>query len=186
MMLNEEGRRDGYRAAAKRNFYYNLYKNFNVVDHFSVNGDMYSKQGASYPEDVIVIDGKGKSKRELPAADLPQEINSYEELKEKLNERSMVSREAGSTARTNGSESEAGNARPEPVVRRTSRQGNVPSVKGEESTGSSRRGLSENGVGERIRPESTGAGISAGQSESNNESERGSNRGPVSSEGRGE
>ena len=66
----EDARREGYRQKAKREFYYNLYKDYNVVDHFSVAGDMYSKQGASYPVDVIVIDGKGQSQRALPAAEL--------------------------------------------------------------------------------------------------------------------
>ena len=32
---------------------------YNVVDHFSVAGKLYSKQGASWPVDIIVIDGKG-------------------------------------------------------------------------------------------------------------------------------
>ena len=86
----DEARREDYRGKSKRTFYFNLYDKYNVVDHFSINGDMYSKQGASYPVDVIVIQGRGKSARDLPAADLPKVINSYDELKEKLNEAGRV------------------------------------------------------------------------------------------------
>jgi len=84
---HKEGRTDAYRGAAKRAFYYNLYNQYNVVDHFTVAGDLYAKQGASYPVDVIVIEGRGESERSLPAADLPKIYNSWDELKEKLNDR---------------------------------------------------------------------------------------------------
>ena len=87
---SEDSRRDGYRSKSKRAFYQNLYNKYNVVDHFTVSGDMYKKQGAAYPVDIIVIDSKGQSSRKLPAADLPKVINSYEELKEKLNEPSRM------------------------------------------------------------------------------------------------
>lgn len=90
MAESEEGRREDYRAKSKRSFYYKLYQDYNVVDHFTIDGDMYSKQGASFPVDVIVIQGRGKSSRELPASDLPHVIKTYEELKEKLNAKDSV------------------------------------------------------------------------------------------------
>ena len=179
----EDARREGYRQKAKREFYYNLYKDYNVVDHFSVAGNMYSKQGASYPVDVIVIDGKGQSQRALPAAELPQQITSYEELKEKLNEPSVVSRENVSPTRTNVSERTAGEPKPEPVGERPSGQGREAGAEGERPTEGGRRGVSENGVGKRGQPEPAGAGVSAGQPGLANEPERGINRGPVPSEG---
>jgi hypothetical protein len=86
----EEARKEGYRSAQKRTFYFNLYRDYNVVDHFTVDGDLYKKQGAAYPVDVIVIDGKGQSERSLPAAELPQVYSSYEQLKEKLDEASRM------------------------------------------------------------------------------------------------
>jgi hypothetical protein len=99
----EDSRRDGYRSKSKRAFYQNLYSKYNVVDHFTVAGDMYKKQGAAYPVDIIVIDGKGQSQRKLPAADLPKVISSYEQLKEKLNEPSrMESRPATVTRPDSG------------------------------------------------------------------------------------
>ena len=45
-------------------------------------GNLYARQGTSYPVDVIVIEGRGKSSRRLPAAELPQVYSSYEALKE--------------------------------------------------------------------------------------------------------
>jgi len=179
----EDARREGYRQAQKRNFYFNLYKDYNVVDHFSVAGDMYSKQGASYPVDVIVIDGKGQSQRALPAAELPQQITSYEELKEKLNEPSVVSRENVSPTRTNVSERTAGEPKPEPVGERPSGQGREAGAEGERPTEGGRRGVSENEPSKRGQPEPAGAGVSAGQPRLANEPERGINRGPVPSEG---
>jgi hypothetical protein len=91
MGKTDDARRDGYRSSAsKRGFYYNLYKKYNVVDHFTVSGDLYKKQGAAYPVDVIVISGKEESARKLPAADLPKVYSSYEQLKEKLDEASRM------------------------------------------------------------------------------------------------
>ena len=83
---SEDQIRDGYRGKGKREFYYKLYNEYKVTDHFTLDGGLYSRQGAGYPVDVIVIDGRGKSSRDLPAANLPQRIMSYDQLKEKLNE----------------------------------------------------------------------------------------------------
>ena len=112
----EEGRREGYRGKAKREFYYKLYNEYNVVDHFTAGGNMYAKQGTTYPVDVIVIEGRGKSQRNLPAADLPELITSYEQLKEKLNDR-MVSRGDRGTGRADIGEGGEGRVEPEGVDR---------------------------------------------------------------------
>lgn len=105
----EEGRRDDYRGKSKRTFAFNLYGKYNVVDHFTIDGSLYSKQGASYPVDVIVIEGRGKSQRDLPAADLPKIITSYDELKEKLNgTRTLVPEGDVRTDRTDGSQDSTG------------------------------------------------------------------------------
>jgi hypothetical protein len=80
----QKDRRDGYNGKAKREFFLTLFKNYNVVDHFTVAGDLYKKQGAGWPVDVIVIDGRGKSERPLPAVQAPPVLSSWEELKGKL------------------------------------------------------------------------------------------------------
>jgi len=84
MAKTEEARSEGYNQASKRKFYANLYDNYNVVDHFTIDGQMYAKQGAAWPVDVIVIDGRGKSARKYPAAQVPPVVRSYDELGTKL------------------------------------------------------------------------------------------------------
>jgi hypothetical protein len=74
-----------YNGKAKREFYKVLYDNYNVVDHFTADGKLYSKQGASWPVDVITIRGKGKSSLPLPAVSPPQILTSWEQIGEKLN-----------------------------------------------------------------------------------------------------
>ena len=178
----EEGRREGYRANAKRNFYYELYNLYNVVDHFTVGGNLYGKQGTTYPVDVIVIDGLGKSKRDLPASDLPQVFTSYEQLKEKLNDRMVPRGDVGTTGANVGVSTEGG-AKPGAVGERTERQGNEPSTEGGKPSGVSERGVSEagpTGGGER-KPSGERAG--EGQPRPTNVPERGANERPVPGEG---
>lgn len=59
-------RPDGYFAEAKRKFYWRLYEYFNVTDHFTLSGKEYERQGAGWPIDVIVIEGRGRSQLEPP------------------------------------------------------------------------------------------------------------------------
>ncbi len=80
-------RRKDYRGKAKREFYYRLYNQYNVVDHFTASGDLYTKQGASWPVDVIVIEGRGKSERALPAAEPPAILKTWDEIGAKLDGR---------------------------------------------------------------------------------------------------
>src|SRR5262249_33545022 len=106
-----QSRSDGYNSAAKRRFYYNLYQNYNVVDHFTVAGELYEKQGAGWPVDVIVIDGRGKSSRALPAVDVPRVYESFEGLRGVLEEAAGprggmgVAPQPGSISDTRGSRS---------------------------------------------------------------------------------
>ncbi|UVC14695.1 strawberry notch-like NTP hydrolase domain-containing protein [Mesorhizobium onobrychidis] len=83
----EEARSNAYNGKAKREFYLTLYSRYNVVDHFTVAGELYEKQGAGWPVDVIVIRGKGKSALRLPAADVPRVLNSWNEVKGLLDAR---------------------------------------------------------------------------------------------------
>jgi len=81
--LDEDSRRTAYRGKSKREFFYKLYNEYNVVDHFTVAGDLYAKQGTTYPVDMIVIDGRkaNATKRNLPAAALPRLITTWDELR---------------------------------------------------------------------------------------------------------
>jgi predicted RNA methylase len=174
----DEGRRDGYRGKAKREFYFELYDKYNVVDHFTVGGNMYSKQGTTYPVDVIVIDGIGKSKRDLPAADLPQLFTSYEQLKEKLNDR-LVSGEDRGTSGTDSGVGEAGRGKSGAVDSGTVGQGVESGTEGRGPTGSSEPGVStsEPAAGGESKP--AGGRTGTVQPGSADESKRGGQQ-PVS------
>jgi predicted RNA methylase len=81
---DEEQRSDRYNSRESRAFYYLLYNHYNVTQHFSIWGELYRKQGAGFPIDVIVIEGRGNSQRLLPAAEVPTLYKSFAELKELL------------------------------------------------------------------------------------------------------
>ncbi|MBW4466319.1 MAG: strawberry notch C-terminal domain-containing protein [Pegethrix bostrychoides GSE-TBD4-15B] len=81
---DEERRSERYNTRESRAFYYILYNHYNVTQHFSIWGDLYRKQGAGFPIDLIVIAGRGQSQRPLPAAQVPQIYRSFLELKEQL------------------------------------------------------------------------------------------------------
>jgi len=178
----EEGRREGYRANAKRNFYYELYNLYNVVDHFTVGGNLYGKQGTTYPVDVIVIDGLGKSKRDLPASDLPQVFTSYEQLKEKLNDR-MVSRGDGSATGVDGGVSTEGGAKPGAVDRGTERPVNVAGTEGRKPAGSGERDVSEAGPAGSEQRQPTGERAGEKQPKPENAPKRDVDKGTVPSQG---
>jgi hypothetical protein len=70
-----------YNEGQTRSFFYTLYNNYNVTDHFTVSGELYQKQGTSFPIDVVVIEGRGKSELPLPAVQPPPVLRSWEELR---------------------------------------------------------------------------------------------------------
>jgi predicted RNA methylase len=80
----DEHRSERYNSRESRAFYYLLYQHYRVTQHVSIWGDLYRKQGAGFPIDVIVIEGRGKSDRPLPAAEVPAIYKSFTELKELL------------------------------------------------------------------------------------------------------
>lgn len=126
MGKGDDARKEGYRAKAKREFYANLYNNYKVARHFTVSGDLYEKQGASYPVDVIVVAGRGKSERALPAADLPKVYNSWNELKEVLSDETRTVATGNEPAvRTDDGADQAGKADTQSVAGSTGRPGAV-------------------------------------------------------------
>ena len=89
---NEQQRQERYNSLRVRKYFFNLYRQYHVTEHFTVEGDLYSRQGGRYPVDVILIEGRKRQpfldpktdKRRLPGADPPRIYSSYEELKERL------------------------------------------------------------------------------------------------------
>lgn len=80
--VDEELRSERYNTLESRGFFYALYQQYAVTQHISIWGDLYRKQGAGFPIDLIVIEGRGRSERPLPAADVPVVYKSFAELKE--------------------------------------------------------------------------------------------------------
>jgi predicted RNA methylase len=81
---DEDVRSERYNTRESRAFHYLLYRQYNVTQHLSIWGDLYRKQGAGFPIDLIVIEGRGESQRKLPAAEVPLIYKSFAELKEQL------------------------------------------------------------------------------------------------------
>jgi hypothetical protein len=79
---DKELRSERYNTLESRGFFYALYQQYAVTQHISIWGDLYRKQGAGFPIDLIVIEGRGRSERPLPAADVPVIYKSFAELKE--------------------------------------------------------------------------------------------------------
>ena len=80
----QEARADSYNTRQTREFFYFLYKNYNVTDHFTLSGDLYRKQGAAWPIDVLVIEGQGRSSLELPSIVAPAMVKSWYDLRTKI------------------------------------------------------------------------------------------------------
>ena len=170
MGKTDDARREDYRGKAKRDFYSELYRRYNVVDHFTASGNLYTKQGASYPVDIIVIDGvrngaplvndKGEMQtaRALPAFDLPKVYTTYGQLKEKLDENTLVSRGNERPSGVDSGVLAEGNVNEQGVAGGVSGQGVEPGTTGGETTGGGEQGVSENGPTTGGQPESTRGG----------------------------
>jgi DNA polymerase I-like protein with 3'-5' exonuclease and polymerase domains/septum formation inhibitor MinC len=89
---DEDLRSNRYNSIESRGFFYALYQQYNVTQHFSVWGDLYRKQGAGFPIDILVIQGREPSQRDLPAADVPTIYKSFDALKERLPDEPIHSR----------------------------------------------------------------------------------------------
>lgn len=72
--------------------YLDLFKRFNVTDFFTLEGDLYSKMGAGWPVDVVVIDGKRPTPSSVdggfvrPWISAPRVYTNWAELKTLINE----------------------------------------------------------------------------------------------------
>lgn len=77
----EQAVKDLYNTQSSRAFYKALYDDYNVTDHFTIAGELYDRQGAAWPIDIIQITGRGKSDRPLPGVEVPRTYDSFEELK---------------------------------------------------------------------------------------------------------
>lgn len=92
-MGNANERAAGYAVAGTQlPFWHWLYKNFNVTDHFTVAGDLYAKQGARWPVDVIIVEGKGtESALPKPWMTAPPVLDTWQQVGERLLSHESVS-----------------------------------------------------------------------------------------------
>jgi C-terminal domain on Strawberry notch homologue/P-loop containing NTP hydrolase pore-1 len=128
---NQESASTTYNARQNVAFWLSLYRNYNVTQHFTVTGNLYVKQGTSFPVDVVVIEGRGRSTRPLPAVELPTPYRSFEALKELLPHVSLLpqrpsldAEERESNGLTTDLSSRAGVTRRDPQSEHLSRSAN--------------------------------------------------------------
>jgi C-terminal domain on Strawberry notch homologue/P-loop containing NTP hydrolase pore-1 len=76
---------EAYSSKDKTFFYQTLLASYNVTEHYQINGELYRKQGTDFPVDMIVIEGRGASKRSPPSLQAPTKIRDWNQLKEVFN-----------------------------------------------------------------------------------------------------
>ncbi len=157
----EEARSDAYNGAAKRKFFYHLYRLYNVVDHFTVAGELYERQGAGWPVDVIVIHGRGKSSRDLPAADVPRVYSDWAAMAPLLESGDGQASGLGADAEGTGRVPRGGLVRPDSGAGSRSVSGPARGP----DTGAGGRLSQSAGGGRAAAPESVGRGAVSGRGE---------------------
>lgn len=129
----------------KKAFYETLYREYPVTDHFTVSGSLYSRQGASFPVDVIVIDKSATGSISLPWASAPPVYSSWESLG---NEKLEVHR--GRTGNSANGGQGSGNAQ-------GSNMGSLSGSSGDATGGTGERGEGVRGGGRSL--ETVPAGV---------------------------
>jgi hypothetical protein len=71
---------------AARPFFNYLYSHYNVVSDFELDGDLYARQGASFPVRVIAIDGRTRTAKVSPVAEDIQRLKTWEDVYAKASE----------------------------------------------------------------------------------------------------
>jgi hypothetical protein len=82
-----DARKAKYRGAQSRKFYKKLYDTYNVTEHFTVDGRLYERQGAGWPVDVIVIDGRKPSEKVYPMKEAPTVYTNWLDFRSRLDGR---------------------------------------------------------------------------------------------------
>lgn len=102
-----DARKAKYRGKP-RAFWNWLYDNYNVTEHFTVSGDLYKRQGAAWPVDVVVIEGRQPSTKTLPMAEAPTLFETWSQLKERIDGTSSTLDARGSRTDRGDGEGDAG------------------------------------------------------------------------------
>ena len=89
---NKLGTPENRLKSYERAEYLDLFNRFNVTDFFTIDGSMYSKMGAGWPVDIVVIDGKRSTSPSAqgglvrPWVSAPRVYNNWAQLKPLINE----------------------------------------------------------------------------------------------------
>jgi predicted RNA methylase len=98
-----DARKQSYRTPKNRAFWKKLYDNYNVTEHFTLDGGLYSRQGAGWPVDVVVIEGRSASQKALPMKEAPTLYGAWDELKGRVDGRlDSLDPRGGRTADSDG------------------------------------------------------------------------------------
>ncbi|EDM71041.1 hypothetical protein RAZWK3B_16630 [Roseobacter sp. AzwK-3b] len=111
-------RAKGYKARGRHPFYTKLYDQYNVTEHFTVAGDLYKRQGAAWPVDVIVIEGRGQSAKPYPYVTAPALYSDWGDFGRRLTNDggSLDPRQQQNGDRNDSSQTEAGNGADAPTL----------------------------------------------------------------------
>jgi hypothetical protein len=153
--MDPKERANGYSAPAKRSFYHRLFTQYNVTDVFTVDGKQYAKQGAQWPVDVVVIDGKNTSgepwgRRDPLTKTPPELLQSWSEIGNKLNGVTQAASTEGGAPAGNAASTRA-----------------EPTTNNDVGGGSTRTSEPQSDIGAKSKqPESVGGEPDSGQRES--------------------
>lgn len=139
-----------------------LYSNFNVKDDFIVDGQLYRKQGASYPVRVITVSGKKSVADTIEAPQGLEIINDWSTLYDRL--QGEIENEISATERNTGTYAETDTVAERPT-----------DAEGREGRASGDRGP----LGKDSGNTQGRSGRSSGRSAERHESESGRSRGVV-------
>ena len=106
-----EARKTKYRTPKNRVFWKKLYETYNVTEHFTLDGGLYSRQGAGWPVDVVVIKGRGKSGKFLPMKQAPMLYDGWGQLRDRIDgAKDSLDPRGGQPADDGGASATAGQA----------------------------------------------------------------------------
>ena len=96
------------RSQAEQHFFNYLYDYYNVLDHYNVDGRLYSGQGTKYDIQVIVIRGRKPEPSETPVPDALPLVTDYDELFDRSQQtRNIIYEYNNDTAKSADTEAEA-------------------------------------------------------------------------------
>lgn len=68
--------------SSDRIFFNWLYSNYNVTDHFEVDGNLYKRQGAGWPIRIITVNGRSESDSLAPKSGTVERFNNWDDIYE--------------------------------------------------------------------------------------------------------